>query len=47
VQEHGGRITVESHVKPPSPDGSLGPVPDGSLEGSTFRVWLPVKEKPV
>ncbi len=33
VQEHGGRITVESRVKSPDPDGSPG--------GSIFRVWLP------
>jgi signal transduction histidine kinase len=39
VQEHGGRITVESRVKSPDADGSLG--------GSTFSVWLPVKEEPV
>jgi two-component system NtrC family sensor kinase len=43
VQGHGGRITVESRVKPPDPGGG----PDGCLEGSTFSVWLPVKEKPV
>jgi PAS domain S-box-containing protein len=39
VQDHGGRITVESRLKPPDPDGRPG--------GSTFSVWLPVKEKPV
>jgi two-component system NtrC family sensor kinase len=39
VQEHGGRITVESRVKPPGLDGNPG--------GSTFGMWLPVKEKPV
>jgi PAS domain S-box-containing protein len=39
VQEHGGRITVESQVKPPDQDSSPG--------GSTFSVWLPVKEKPI
>jgi two-component system NtrC family sensor kinase len=39
VQEHGGRITVESQVKPPDQDSGPG--------GSTFSVWLPVREKPV
>ena len=35
VQEHGGRITVESRVGEPAPDGQPG--------GSTFTVWLPVE----
>jgi PAS domain S-box-containing protein len=35
VQEHGGRITVESQVEQPAPGSEPG--------GSTFTVWLPIE----
>ncbi len=36
VQEHGGRITVQSRVGEPAPGGEPG--------GSTFTVWLPAEK---
>jgi signal transduction histidine kinase len=35
VQEHGGRITVESQMRQPAPASGPG--------GSTFTVWLPAE----
>jgi PAS domain S-box-containing protein len=41
VQEHGGRITVESRVGESS---RPGPAPGSGPGGSTFTVWLPVEK---